>query len=131
MAPDTLPDSRLRNADWGAVVCDWPLPGGGTARAECVPVFCGNCGAGGGFVPRDNTTFAFYLCQACFDAHGEIAGTLAVPDLEFREAVAHEMERLHGRALTLDEINALVEDGRLGRELELLARESPYTPYRG
>lgn len=123
---DLLPDSRLQRADFGAVMVDWPLGGGRIARVECVPVFCSNCGIPYGHVPRHNTTFAFWLCPPCFETHGEVAGTLAVPEDEFNSAVQAEMTERFGRVLTAPEIAIANDLGELGRPLELLMAESPF-----
>lgn len=126
---DVLPDSRLTDKNFGAVMMDWPLPSGRTMRVECVPVFCANCGLPYGYVPRDNTAFAFWLCQQCFETHGAVAGTFAQPDAEFCAAVAVEMENRFGRSLTAEEIVVAQDRGLLGRELGLLIKESPYAVF--
>src|SRR4051812_3186131 len=95
-----LPDSRLQDRDQGTVMMDWELLGGGIMRLEMSPVFCGNCGVLSRYVPKENTSFAFYLCGKCFRTYGAIAGTFALPDDEFDRAVQHEMETRFGRALT-------------------------------
>jgi hypothetical protein len=123
---DVLPDSRLKDPNQGAVMADFTLPSGQTVRLQMSPVFCANCGADGGYVPTENMTFAFYICQKCHDSCGAIAGTLAVPDEEFRRTVAYEMEERFGKALTAEEIHLAVETGRLGTALDALLRESPY-----
>jgi hypothetical protein len=121
-----LPDSRLHDQTQGSQVVDWPLPGGGTVRLEAVRIYCANCGKLYGWVPKDNTAFACWLCAKCFEKYGEAAGLCAVPDEEFRQAVQAEMRDRFGRDLTDAEIAALKSDNRLGRALELLERESPY-----
>ena len=124
-----LPDSRLASSQ-GGVMVDWPLtlPDGTerTVRVECVPVFCGNCGVPYGYVPKDNTTFAFYLCPPCFEKYGEVAHTYALPDDEFNRNVEHEMKERFGRPLTASEIAVAADMGLLGKKLELLIAESPY-----
>lgn len=127
-----LPDSRLaRRPDLGTFMADWPLPSGGTVRVEVQPVYCANCGKLWGHVPKDNTGFAFWLCARCFEGHGPLAGTYAVPEDAFNRALAHEMEERFGRHLSDGELAALAERGELGRAIELLARESPYPVYGG
>lgn len=121
--PDTLPDSRLSNTDFGAQLIDWPLPDGRTVRIECLPCFCANCGTPGPFVPKENTTYAFWLCQPCFDAYGEIAGTLTVPDVDFWASVEAEMIEHFGHILTQHELAALAEQG--WGKLASLAKDSP------
>lgn len=121
-----LPDSRLKDQTLGSQVVDWPLPGGGTVRCEAVRIYCANCGKLYGWVPKDNTAFAFWLCAKCFESFGTAAGMCAVPDAEFAEAVAFEMNERFGRTLTETEIVYFQERGELGTALEKLARESPY-----
>lgn len=124
---ETLPESRLaRNPTLGSVVMDWPVPGGGTARLEAVPVYCANCGAPRGYVPKDTTAWAFYLCDDCYRTHGAVAGAMAMPDEAFWAAVHDEMARRFGKVLTDAELAVAAEAGELGKPLELLARESPY-----
>lgn len=53
-------------------------------------------------------------------------GTYAVPEDEFNKAVAYEMEKRFGRHLSDLELFHQAEKGILGRELELLEKESPY-----
>jgi len=103
MPAELLPDSRLApaTAPKGAVHS--------AALGWMVPVFCANCGKSGGLVPQENMTFAFYLCQLCADAHGEIAGTMAVPDEVFWEEVKQEQLDAHGRLLSGEELVRVVE----------------------
>lgn len=65
-----------------------------------VPVFCANCGAEGGRVPEENMTFCFYLCTPCAETHGQIAGTMLMPDEVFFQKVAEAQLETHGRFLT-------------------------------
>ena len=123
--PDVLPDSRLANPN-GAKMVDWPLADGRTVRLECVPVFCANCGAPYGYVPKDNTAWAFWLCQPCFDKYGVIANTMVASDDEFCQNLAFEMNERFGRELTAAELQSLQEQGQLGSAIEKLAKESPY-----
>jgi hypothetical protein len=39
-------------------------------------------------VPEENMTFAFYLCNACYEQYGAIAGMMAVPDDVFFAQIA-------------------------------------------
>lgn len=123
---DVFPDSRLKRSDFANVKVDWRLPDGRTVRVEVQPVFCANCGRMYGFVPKANTTFAFWLCAKCYEAYGDVAGTCAVPDAAFAEAVEHEMVARFGRALTAAEVFVAAEQGKLGSALEKLEKESPY-----
>jgi hypothetical protein len=125
-----LPDCRLKDKK-GTLMVDWPLPGGGTVRIEVEPSFCANCGnPNPHYVPKDNTTFDFWLCNQCAEDYGEIAGTYMMPDEEFNRAVEAEMLDRFGRSLDVMEIAVAVDRGTLGTALELLAKESPYKVYR-
>ncbi len=122
-----LPDSRLsQRPDLCTVMADWPMPDGSTVRVEMAPIYCANCGTLFGHVPLENCTFAFWLCRDCFAKWGEVAGTYAVPEDEFNQAVAAEMQDRFGRTLTHVELWQLEQQGQLGTALEKLARESPY-----
>jgi hypothetical protein len=125
MGAHVLPDSRAREPK-GCRVVDWELPDGRTVRVEAEPVYCASCGCPFGWVPRENMAFCFWLCNQCFERYGAIAGTYAAPDEEFRRAVVAEVEARFGRGLTDTELGRLAGEGRLGRALELLSRESPY-----
>lgn len=125
MGASVLPDSRLQSAV-GCIMADWELPDGRTVRIEVQPIFCGNCGKHYGFVPKENTTFAFWLCRKCYEKYGAVAGTCAVPEDEFNRSVEAEMVERFGRSLTAVEVAALKEQDKLGRMLELLEKESPY-----
>lgn len=107
---------------------DWTAFGK-TVRIEMVPYYCANCGKKQGYVPKENTSFAMYLCKKCHETLGDIAGTYAMPDDEFCQNVANEMTEKFGRGLTDLELFALMEKGELGRELELLNKESPFKVY--
>jgi hypothetical protein len=124
---DLLPDSRLtQRPDLGATVVDWQMPGGGSVRVEVVPIYCAACGKMYGYVPRENTAFAFYLCRKCSENWSPLPGTFVQPDDDFCRAVAEEMVARFGRPLTDAELAAAAGAGGLGRALELLAKESPY-----
>jgi len=45
-----------------------------------VPTFCANCQAQGPYVAEENCTFAFWLCNNCFEKWGPIAATMILPD---------------------------------------------------
>jgi len=99
MSKDILPDSRMKvssrnkfmNGLW------W------------VPIFCANCGKDGGWVPEENMTFAFYLCNKCHESHGAIAGTYAMPDEVFWKNVEEEMIDKYGRVLSHNEMGIELE----------------------
>lgn len=121
-----LPDSRLHDQDFGTIMGNWPLPDGTTVRCEMCPVWCANCGKMYGYVPKENTTFGFYLCAKCHEAYGDVAGMFAVPDDEFRAAVHHEMRSRFGRILSDLEVAYYKERQELGTALTKLESESPY-----
>ena len=77
---EILPDSRTISGR-GAI----RGPGG-----SWTPIFCANCGTAGGRVPEENMTFAFWLCNPCWEKHGAIAGTMVTPDEVFWAEVAEE-----------------------------------------
>jgi hypothetical protein len=121
---DLLPDSRLLS-NVGAVMREWPMPDGTKVWIETVPCFCANCGAEGPFVPKENTTFMFWLCRKC-EHFGAIAGTMTMPDHVFFQKVADEMLESHGRYLDGLDLVVLAAAGSLGSGLEKLIKESPY-----
>lgn len=91
---DLLPDCRARQ------------PKGVISRGIAgywVPVFCANCGADGGAVPEENMTFLFYLCDACAKTHGQIAGTMMMPDEVFYEKLKQEQLERYGGYLSPEE----------------------------
>jgi hypothetical protein len=57
-----------------------------------LPIFCANCGTKGGLVPEENMTFAFWLCDPCWEKHGAIAATYVLPDEVFWAEVAAEQQ---------------------------------------
>lgn len=125
-----LPDSRLqRRPDFECKKVDWQLPDGKIVQIEVQPIFCANCGTLSAYVPKENCTFAFYLCRKCQDKPLP-DGTYGVPDDEFDKAVAFEMQERFGHALTDEEILYYMERQELGTALELLAKESPYPSVR-
>ncbi len=127
--PNVLPDSRLKDAK-GTVMVDWPTATG-KIRLELEPIFCFNCGTPAGYVPKGIMSFVSWLCQPCSEEWGATASLHSSPDQEFWDAVGAEMVARFGKALTQDELWVLAEQGRLGRNLELLARESPYKDNKG
>lgn len=90
---DILPDSRLQHHKT-QVVRGWH-PYAGWLNYE--PIFCANCGQYGGHVPEEST-FAFYLCDNCFEEHGPIAGLMMVPDEVFWEQVRQDQVGARQRA---------------------------------
>lgn len=110
-----LPDSRAREGRGAVPTC--------TPMGWMVPIYCANCGVEGGLVPEENTTFAFWLCNPCFGAYGEIAGTMAMPDEVFWERLKQEQLEKYRRMLTPEELQdvavanttplaALIREGR-------------------
>lgn len=95
-----------------------------------VPIFCPSCGAEGGFVPQENMTFAFWLCNPCFAAHGEMTNTMVMPDEVYWKEVEHAQLEKHGRALTAEE--TLIELSNPESLESLLARDRIHlTPHAG
>lgn len=113
MKDDVLPDSRTKETR-GRVVMR------GTVF---VPIYCANCGAPGGGVPEEHMTFAFYLCNACAEKWGPIAGTMVVPDEIFFERVKQWQLENYGRFLEAHEIVEELENPN--SSLAKLAREAP------
>jgi hypothetical protein len=88
-----------------------------------VPIFCANCGKPGGYVPSENCTFAFYLCNPCAEKWSPLAGTLAVPDEVFWQKVKDAQIEKYGRELTAAEIQAALADQE--SVLAKLAKDAP------
>lgn len=97
---EVLPDSRAKETK-GRIF---------TPMGAFVPVFCANCGVPGGHCPEENMTFLFYLCQKCFETHGEVAGVMMMPDEVFFEKLKQEQIASYGRYLTQQEIQKIVEE---------------------
>jgi hypothetical protein len=91
---NVLPDSRARITR-GVV---------GVRGTNYIPIYCANCGTPGGGVSAENCTFAFWLCDPCFEKWGHIAGTYAVPDEVFWEKVKNAQLETYGHILDLNEI---------------------------
>lgn len=105
----------------------WRTPGGGQVRVEAEPIYCANCGKLWGHVPKENTTFTFFLCKGCYEKHGEIANTYVQPDDEFMRDVAFELEKRFGPdGGTVENIFAAFERNELGPELTALLKDSPF-----
>jgi hypothetical protein len=102
-APEILPDCRTAHVATprGAT----PGPGG-----FWVPTFCANCGAEGGKVPEENMTFLFWLCNKCAETHGQIAGTMMMPDEVFFERLKQEQLAYYGRIMTEEELIVVVQE---------------------
>jgi hypothetical protein len=49
-------------------------------------------------------TFVFWLCKHCAETHGEIAGTMMMPDEVFWEKLKQEQLASHGRILSEQEL---------------------------
>jgi hypothetical protein len=107
MSEEILPDSRLKDHAQGTRV----MPFANVNRLSWTPIFCANCGKGGGYVPEETCTFAFYLCDGCAEKWAPLAGTLAVPDEVFWKKVKEAQLEKYGRLLTAEEIAAQLEDG--------------------
>jgi hypothetical protein len=88
-----------------------------------IPIYCANCGADGGGVPEEHTTYAFYLCNPCTEKHGAPAGMLMMPDEIFFEKVKQAQLEEHGRLLSSAEIVTVLDDS--SSALSKLARDAP------
>ena len=87
MSQDLLPESRLKDKK-GAIFMVW----GEWGKIQMEPIFCANCGKLGAYVPEENMTFAFWLCDdTCASKWATLAGTYTSPDEVFWEKVAGEM----------------------------------------
>jgi len=118
MSVDTLPDSRLKDSK-GTV----RLPFASICTMNWVPIFCANCGAPGGWVPEETTTFAFYLCNSCAEKWSPLAGTMCMPDEVFWQKVKDAQIERYGRELTAPEIREALKDG--DSILARLAKDAP------
>jgi ribosomal protein S14 len=127
---DIAPDSRLQDRNKCTRMGFWDLPDGSQVWIEQSPVYCPSCGKFYGWVPKDNTTFSFWLCRQCFEDYGAIAGTLVSSDEDFCRNVEYEMMNKFGGALTDLQFFKLSEHDDLGTALTKLAKESPYKVYR-
>lgn len=129
MSKNLLPDSRLKDRNKLTIMGDWPMPDGSTVRVELSPVFCVGCGKPYGYVPKDNTVGATYICDDCYREDEECFTGMVVSDEQFVRDVAHEMVAKYGRPLTDLEVYALLEQDKLSRELKALIKDSPYKVY--
>jgi hypothetical protein len=120
MSQEVLPDSRLKDRDKGAISILHPVV---MNRLNWVPIFCANCGAPGGWVPEDTTTFAFYLCNPCAEKWSPLAGTMAVPDEIFWQKVRDAEMEQYGRVLSTPEVIGALNDPE--SVLSKLAKEAP------
>lgn len=77
-----------------------------------VPIYCAGCHVDGPYVPEENTTFAFWLCQECEKDWAHVTGTMAVPDDVFFQRVAEEQLETFGRLLTPQELTEVLKDDR-------------------
>ena len=98
---DILPDCRAKETKGRIFICGAPW----------IPVFCANCGGDGGLCPEENMTFMFYLCNTCAETHGQIAGTMLMPDEVFFEKLRQEQLETYGRYLTQDELDRIANEG--------------------
>jgi hypothetical protein len=118
--PDLLPDSRCKKVFTSkGVVFRVGVP--------WIPIYCASCHCDGGFVPEENCTFAFYLCEPCFERYGAIAGTYAMPDEVFWEKL-REAQQKYGKWLEPDELALALENDR---GLQLLKQEADKALRRG
>ena len=88
-----------------------------------VKIFCASCGANGGYVPEENCTFAFYLCDNCAEKYGQIVGMYTVPDEQFFCKVREYQFEKFGRDMTAAERET--ELSQPDSSLSKLAKERP------
>ena len=120
---DILPDSRMKSPT-GVIRIEF----GQWGRINMQPIFCASCGKLGAYVPEENMTFAFWLCDGqCSEQWAQLAGTYTTTDEQFWETAKYEMIEKYGHYL--DErgvIKAQAEEtgalGKLLRESSILRR---------
>lgn len=90
-------------------------------------VHCASCGKGGGWVPQENTTRAFYVCDDCLPKvmHLLGPGQAVAPDQVFWQMVIDAQTEKYGRALTSEEMDLSLRDpnsleSKLARDRKLL-----------
>lgn len=118
---DLLPDSRLKSPT-GEIRIEF----GEWGRLNMEPIFCANCGKLGAYVPKENMTFAFWLCDhPCAEQWSPLPGTYTTPDQVFWERVKAESIESKGHYLTEKEVLE-VQDSSCN-PLSTLLKESPLT----
>lgn len=122
--PLILPDSRTRTIHTPRNSINMG------AAAFWQPIFCASCGIKGGNVPEENMSFAFWLCQECFDKHGHITTMYAMPDEVFFQKVIDAQIAKYGRVLTAAETQASLGDPE-SLESQLARDRSSLTPRSG
>lgn len=111
LQPDILPDTRGKTGLKQSINGTW-----------WVPIFCANCGKPGGYVPEENMTFAFYLCDnPCAATWGPIANTYMEPDAVFFKRIELAQLEKYSRLLGPLELLQALEDAN--SPLAKLARE--------
>lgn len=73
-------------------------------------IYCANCGVDGGFVPAENTTFIFWLCNKCFESRGQLTNMYVMPDEIFWEKVKQEQLASYGHYLTHEEFAKVIDE---------------------
>lgn len=114
-----LPESRLRGTVKGVKRMLF-----GAAKINMEPIYCASCGKLGAYVPAENMTFAFWLCDGpCADKWGTLAGTYTSTDEAFWARVSTEWQEKHGLPMTQADAQR-VGEATWGPMAKLL-RESP------
>ena len=111
MAVDLLPSSLARTPK-GSVFVE---------GVEWVRIFCANCGAEDGLVPKANCTFAFALCVPCSETFGDTAHFYKEPDAVFYARVRDEQLDRYGTLLTGPALLRVLDDP--GHPLTKLVRD--------
>ena len=117
-----LPDSRMASPT-GVIRIEF----GEWGRINMQPIFCANCGKLGAYIPEENMTFAFWLCNGpCSDQWATLAGTYTSSDEVFFEKVAQEMLETYGHYLTEKEV--IAAEAEKSGAFRALLNESPIHP---
>jgi len=106
---DILPDSRMQDRRQF-------VPG---PMGNWIPTFCANCFREGPLVPEDST-FAFWLCNPCFEKCGELTIGTVMPEQVFYEQVKQAQLEKYGRIPSAEEVVISLAD--TGSLESLLAR---------
>ncbi len=107
---EILPDSRLKESR--GIVRGQLATSSYKVMLNWRPIFCANCGIGGGYVPEEtlHCNFAFYLCEPCSEKLPPIEGTYVEPDVVFWEKVKAAQLEAYGRELNSEEIVECLKD---------------------
>jgi hypothetical protein len=122
-----LPDSRLKNKA-GSIIAEVDVFGK-VWRFEMEPIYCIGCHKGPeGYIPMNvGIASISWACQRCsLERCGVEMSKGILQEQKFWAEVSYEMFRRFGYTLNQWELFYLGEQDRLGKELKLLERESPF-----